>query len=265
MSIYDTVTARILADMKTAQSAGTNWVTGFSVPKNATTQAHYRGINHILLRAGHWATYKQWVSIGAQVKKGEKGTHGIYYARKENAEKQVSMIPCPFVVFSADQVDGYEIPALNEHERSIVPEVLINATGAKIEESLTDRAYYSPSMDYINMPSLAQFPSSDDYYSVLLHELSHWTGHKTRNNRDQSQEKEKYAFEELVAELGSAFLMAHLGLSMPETPRPDHAGYLASWIKALGNDNKFIIQASSQAQKACDYILMSLEQAQKVA
>ena len=176
------------------------------------------------------------------------------------------MMAKAYFVFNADQVDGIEKAEPTQDEiRTNMVDVLAEVdsfmlrTKADIRTGMA-QAFYNPNGDYINMPERDLFTGSETssptetYYSTLCHELTHWTGHAKRLDRLGTCKKGEYAFEELVAELGAAFLCADLGIA--SLPRPDHAAYIASWLKALKNDSKFIFQAASQAQKALDYVQM---------
>jgi antirestriction protein ArdC len=188
------------------------------------------------------------------VRKGSKGVPVIYFSplevqdRVTNEVKKIPMLKT-YTVFNADQVDGLELPAPAErtmNESIASCEAFIKAQRAIIKHG-GNRAFYVPSADYIQLPELDQFKSSADYYATSLHELSHWTGHESRLNRDFSGRfgNEAYAFEELVAELGSAMLCAHNKID----GQLQHANYIASWLKVLKDDPKNILKASALAQK----------------
>lgn len=247
-------------------------------PRNAVTKQGYRGINILSLwlsaekhgfTHGLWASYRQWLDAGAQVRKGEKGTLVVFY-------KEFSVDPNPDVadddgsrrvaraswVFNASQVDGFTLPAIPDLppiEREAKAEAFIAATGADIRHG-GDMAYYRPSTDHIQMPDERLFVGSklstrtEDYYSVLAHELTHWSGAETRLNRLLNDRfgDASYAMEELVAELGAAFLCADLGIS--HTPRPDHAAYIANWLQVLKSDKKAVFTAAAKASEAVQYL-----------
>lgn len=291
-SIYDTITLTIIDALEKAQ-AGTwsmPWHSdsdgkALSMPINAVSKKAYRGSNILQLwgvghmrgyQSGIWATYKQWQGLGAQVRKGEMSTQIAFYKKMTYTDKTDSddianektkqfLMAKAYHVFNADQVDGYALEVAEETKRQNLVERLeavecfMVATKADIRHN-EPKAYYSPMGDYINMPKPDTFIGSktssatECYYSTLCHELVHWTGASKRVGRLFGVGRTEYAIEELVAELGAAFLCADLGIA--STPRPDHAAYIASWLKALRNDNKFIFQAASTAQKACDYAHM---------
>lgn len=282
-NIFERVTARILEQMEAAAGDWTKpWIpVDFGGATNALTGVAYKGGNSFilgLLGGGYWATYRQWQTLGAQVRKGEEGVQCIKWVNYQQEVPQTTgdslsfngMFPNCFTVFSAAQVDGWQAPPppepMPECERMAMADAIVAATGASIRQQRQDRAYYAPAPDYISLPALDQFASSEDFYSVLMHELTHWTGHSSRLDRLKTNgtgKRSDYAFEELVAEIGAAFLLAGCGLSVE--PRQDHAEYLASWIKYCKTEPNLIISAASQAQKAFDYIVAFSQPAQEAA
>ena len=265
MTRFDDVTRQIKAQLE----AGTRpWIKpwnggGMPLPQRCNGE-HYQGINIILLwmmgrTAPTWMTYNQAKQLGGQVRRGEKGTGICYTAPVTTKEDETYRVYKWYTVFNAEQIDGlppqyYPQPVQDfvNTDKLIMPaEKLISDTGADIRHGEA-KAYYVPAHDYINMPEFGEFRSALDYYSTMFHELVHWTGHKTSMDRKFSRNKTDYAIEELVAEMGSAFLMAHLGLEA--TVREDHASYLAHWLKALDNDSKFIFSAASAASQAVTHI-----------
>lgn len=241
------------------------------LPKNALTNNHYNGINTVSLwcmsmPSSTWATYRQWAELGAQVRKGERGSTIIYYSTFERDEGDETK-RVPFIkhssVFNASQVDGWqepETPRMPPIERLEAVDRFVAGTGADIHHG-GSVACYVPSLDIIRMPDETRFFDTDgrteSYYSTLCHELTHWTGHERRLHREGGKRfgDTDYAFEELVAELGAAFLCARLGIT--QEPREDHSAYIANWLKALKSDKRFIFSASAQAQLAVDYLLQS--------
>lgn len=246
------------------------------MPTNATTGHEYRGVNVLNLWAtatlfnfpsGQWATYKQWQDTGAQVRKGAKGAVVVYYStfkrvdRESGEERDVPFLKHSHV-FNAAQVDGWtgqqvERPALAE--RIDGAEAFVTATGATIDHGL-GRAFYVPSRDVIGMPDRDTFrdtPTStatEGYYSTLFHELTHWTGHESRLSRAKARRfgDATYAFEELIAELGAAFLCAKLGVTA--SPRLDHAQYIAAWLQGIKDDPRALFRAASDAARAVDWL-----------
>lgn len=271
-NIAQTITDNVI---KALESGVPPWVkpwhsSGIDAPYNPVSKRYYNGINFIQLSmmpgsTHNWVTYKQAQSVGAQVRKGSVGVPVIYFSPLEVRDQvtdEVKKIPMlkTYTVFNADQVDGLELPApternMNETIQSC--EEFIKAQRARIQFG-GNRAFYVPSMDYIQLPALDQFKSSADYYATALHELSHWTGHESRLDRKISNKfgNEAYAFEELVAELGSAMLCAHNKID----GQLQHASYIADWLKVLNDDPKNILKAGALAQKILDYTTKSINQ-----
>lgn len=281
--VYEAVTSRIISAIEEGAGA---WQmpwhrSGGERPTNVRTGQRYRGVNVIALWAateaeryssGFWATYRQWQELGAQVEKGEKASLIVFWKQfereiedKSTGERQLkeTLFARASWVFNADQVAGWKAPmppVANPVEILHAADAFIEATGASIEHR-GDRAYYRPSTDEICMPDRGRFMGSATstataaYYSTLLHELTHWTGHEKRLARDLSGRfgNEAYAMEELVAELGAAFLCADL--SIANQPRPDHAAYIASWLEVLRRDTRAIFTAASKASQATEHLL----------
>lgn len=292
-TIYTDVTTKVVEALESGLATGEwnpPWRShGAGLPHNAVTGRAYTGGNTIALwiaeidheyTSSTWATYKQWESIGAQVRKGEHGTGLIKWvepsgkrdraARGDDAKKP-RLVPVGFTVFNAAQVDGYEVsaPETSEHAPIEHAEHFFHAVGANVTQHNEGRAFYSLGGDYIVLPPLADFHTVEGFYATLAHEHVHWTGAKNRLDRPgitargEDRTREVYAYEELVAELGSAFLGAILGIT-PEL-RDDHVQYLRSWLTALKNDNKLIFKAASAAQKAVDYLAAFSDEKVEVA
>lgn len=282
--IYQQVTNAIVEMIEAGKTGdGITWAQDAAkgMPYNFKTSAAYRGINTLILwnaarsngySSNAWMTYKQAAEMGGTVRKGEKGELCVFFKMlevtdKETEEEKEIPMASPFWVFNLDQIDGIEKPSVNtirnDWEQVEAAETILKASGAKIVEQ-GQKAFYRPSTDEITMPERARFADAKDFYSVALHELTHWTGAKHRLNRDFSGRfgSEAYAFEELVAELGSAFLNAEIGFVASQIP--NHASYIDSWLKVLKNDKRAIFTASSQASKAHNYI-MSFSQQQAAA
>lgn len=252
------------------------------IPENPTTKKQYNGINIPFLwfyqqeqgySSNHWASFKQWKDKGASVRKGEKGSTVVFYKtlliteKDENHNQVESKVPMlrMYKVFNADQVDGLEVEVTPPVTKSEILPILdadafCEASNVEIKHGGT-RAYYSLLRDYIQMPGKEFFndtknaTTTDNYYSTLFHELIHSTSHVDRLHRRCEKtipHKEAYAQEELVAELGSAFLCAQFNIA--QKAREDHAIYIKSWLKALRNDNKYLFKASAHAAKAVDYL-----------
>lgn len=238
----------------------------------------YTGINTIMLWATaaekgyaspYWMTFKQADSMKAHVRKGEKGTFVVYadkIVREEpTSDGQTETVQIPFLkqytVFNASQIEGlpegfYKLPEIknvNPETRIEELERFFEQTKAKIVTG-TEAAYVL-TRDHIEMPPFECFIDSPNYYATLAHELTHWTRHPSRLNRDFNRKKwgdEGYAKEELVAELGACFLGADLGFE--PVPQEQHAAYIQSWLQVLKDDKRFIVQAASHAQKAVEYV-----------
>ena len=247
------------------------------LPSNIASGADYSGINIINLwvtaqvhgfTTGTWGTFRQWREKGASVQKGQKSTAVIFYKQvtrdRTDGEDETYRVLKYFNVFNADQVDGYDPPALagsaEPVDRIAVIDAVIAKAGANVREAGA-QAYYSPTDDQITMPESGRFfdtasgTRSKNYYAVLLHELTHWTGHPSRCARDLRNRfgDAAYAMEELVGEIGSAFFCARFGIS--SSPREDHAQYLGNWLFVLKGDKKAIFTAAAKAQAAIDFVL----------
>ena len=280
--IYRTVTEKIMEAIRDGAPAfKMPWHTAdasTAMPVNAATEATYRGINVLSLwveameknySSGFWASYMQWQDLGAQVRKGERGASIIFYKpldvadQQEGAEKQLR----PFVakvskVFNAAQVEGWTPPLPLQapaFEKVSQVEALVAATGARVRTGFAV-AKYRRDLDDIEMPSPGWFIGTatssplQSYYAILLHELTHWSGASHRMDREFGKRfgDNAYAMEELVAELGAAFLCSMLGIA--NEPRPDHAAYVASWLEVLDKDSHAIFTAANRAQLAVEYL-----------
>jgi antirestriction protein ArdC len=264
MSVYDTVTEQIVKELE----AGTPpWTQSWQprLPKNLISLKEYRGINVLLLwvvarkkgyRNPFWLTFKQAGDVGGTVKKGEKATWIVYAAKvkKEDeggAEHEYSFLKW-YYVFNLEQTEGIPIEAPSVKPIEEV-EAFIEAIGANVIHGNT-RAYYLPKFYQIHLPDPEDFKTMADYYSIALHEHTHWTGHPSRLNQPLVTKfgSEEYAEEELVAELGSAFLCSHL--QVPIKLREDHAAYIKSWIRILKEDRRAIFTAARKATEAAAYL-----------
>jgi len=239
----------------------------------------YRGINVLTLwseaiEKGYaspmWMTFKQALELNAHVRKGERGSLVVYADKitctdtdRETGEEAERAIPFMkgYTVFNVEQIEGlpehyYAKPApRSETEQRIArAESFFAATGATVRHG-GNMAFYAISHDRVQMPPIEAFRDAESYYATLAHEMTHWTRHPSRLDRDFGRKRfgdEGYAMEELVAELGSAFLSADLELT-PEI-RDDHAAYIASWLKVLKEDRRAVFTAASHAQRAADYL-----------
>jgi antirestriction protein ArdC len=279
--VYARVTAKIIADLEqgvrtwqrpwSAANADGNIIR----PLRATGQP-YRGVNVLLLwseaidkgyTAPMWITYKQATTLGAQVRKGEHGSLVVYANsfiktatddQGNEADRKIAFMK-GYTVFNVEQIDG--LPAhyatkaepAQPVERIEQAEAFFTATGATIRHG-GNKAFYAPALDFVQMPPRESFRDAESHAATLVHELTHWTSHPTRLARELGKRfgDHAYAAEELIAEMGAAFLCADLGIT-PEV-RDDHAAYLAHWLQVLKADNRAIFTAASQAQRAADYL-----------
>ncbi|MCI5111611.1 MAG: zincin-like metallopeptidase domain-containing protein [Marivita sp.] len=246
----------------------------------------YRGINTLMLwmtaqqkgfEAAHWFTFKQAKEKGGAVRKGEKSTLVVFYNTHETEDRVTGEeIKVPYLrgyrVFNADQIDGlpdeyYQTAAAEAHDFGTLTNPILEAffaeTGAKIETTEQPKAFYHHSRDVIHMPPVSTFFDADSYYATLAHETIHWTGHKSRLDRlGNGRDREEYAKEELVAEIGACILCATIGL----TPDFEQSGtYIDGWLNALRNDKRYIFRAASAAQKAVDFITVAQDAIQQIA
>jgi antirestriction protein ArdC len=283
IDVYTQVTDRIVAELE----AGVRpWIQPWTSSHGAGEVSRplrfngvpYRGINVVLLwlSALHrhyasplWMTYKQAIELDGQVRRGETGSLVVYADRftrrevNENGEEQESEIPFlkSYTVFNTEQIDGLPAqyyatssPDIGSVERIERVEQFFAQTKADIRHG-GGVPYYVQSADLIQMPILEAFKDANNYYATLAHEVTHWTAHRSRLDREFGRERfgdDTYAMEELVAEMGAAFLCADLGLTLE--PRHDHAAYIASWLKVLRNDKRTVFTAASHAQRAADFV-----------
>jgi antirestriction protein ArdC len=291
-SLYAEVTARVIAELERGRLP---WVQpwdsaacGCTMPANAATGRQYSGINVLILwaaviergyRLQRWLTFRQALSLGGHVRRGEKGTVVCYAdrftpraeeerARDEDREaRQVAFLK-RFTVFNVDQCEGLpeeltRLPKLPE-ERETIPhaDALIAATGADFRIGGSE-AFYSPAADFVQVPPQQAYRDQINWYRTALHELGHWTGHRSRLDRDLSGGlgSAAYAREELVAEMASAFTCASLAIQ----PTVRHADYVGAWLAVLREDEKAIFRAASLANKAADYLLAFAADAEREA
>lgn len=284
VSVYDIVTEKVLAQLEAGVAPWHRpWKASGGVPLSMSSGKAYRGINPFLLvctssAAGYtspyWGTYKQIVSLGGLVRKGEKGTLVVFWKQLKfddpNAPKGEKIVPMLryYNVFNADQADTLPAkyhPAEDEAVEEFDPietaeNIVANWKGRPLIAAPTngDRACYDRHRDRVEMPERKAFNSGDEYYSTLFHELTHSTGHKDRLARDTLLDSHffgdaNYSREELVAEMGAAMLSSVAGID--QVTLPNSVAYLANWMKALKGDSKLVVQAAGQAQKAADMVL----------
>jgi len=278
--IYARITNQIIDQLEAGVRPWTQpWTGGHPVTRPLRYDGTpYSGINILLLwsesssrgfASPTWMTFRQAMALGAHVRKGEKGSTVVYANQivrtetdhaGEEIEQRIPFLKA-YTVFNVEQID--DLPAVyrpaplepvNPDERLEAVERFFAGLGADIRHG-GSAAFYVPASDHVQMPPFECFETADDYYSTLGHEMTHWTRHPTRLDRDLGRQRfgdAGYAREELVAELGAAFLCADLGLALE--PREDHAAYIANWLEVLKVDKRFIVSAASHAQKAVDHL-----------
>jgi antirestriction protein ArdC len=282
--LYQNVTDRIVASLEQGVRP---WIKPWSAEHAAgritrplrANGIPYQGINVLVLWseavakgycAPIWMTFRQALELNAHVRKGEQGSTVVYASTftstgtdQESGEETEAAIPFlkSYTVFNVEQIE--ELPAqfhalaeprLDPVRRIERAEDFFAATGADIRHG-GGMAYYNIGADFVQMPPFEAFRDAESYYASLAHECTHWTRHQSRLDRDLGRKRwgdAGYAMEELVAELGSAFLCADLDLT-PEV-REDHAAYIANWLEVLKNDKRAIFSAAAHAQKAADYL-----------
>lgn len=280
--IYTRITNQIVAHLEAGLKP---WTQPWQSPQGAVSRPlrhngePYGGINVLTLWcssmergfcAPMWMTFKQALELGGTVRKGEKGSPVVFASSMSKTEadavtgdEQERNIPFlkSYTVFNIEQVEGLperfyaraEIQT-NPEQRIAEVEAFFTATGAVVRHG-GGRAYYAPGPDAIQMPEFVTFRDAHSYYATLAHESTHWTSHKSRLDRSFDCQKfgdEGYAREELVAELGAAFLCADLGIALED--RADHAAYIGSWLKVLKNDKRAIFSAAAHAQRAVAFL-----------
>lgn len=274
--LYQSVTDQIVSAL---QRGITPWQIPWSrdanpIAMNVVSERPYRGVNVLLLNLklllsgygrNRWLTYRQAASLGGRVRGGEKGVQILYYQlrqvpARDEADIADKVIPLmrAYTVFNVAQVDGLpQVPevvrAWEEHSRA---QALVDASGARVRHG-GDSAFYFPAEDRIQLPPMSCFADAGGYYSTLLHELTHWSGHPTRCNRQLGKRfgDDAYAAEELIAEIGSAFLCAFCQIS----GQLQHASYVDHWIKVMRKDARAIFVASTRAQQAADFLIGRLD------
>ena len=274
-NIYEEITNRIVKQLEDGVVPWHKpWSGVANGAYNRVSKKPYSLLNQMLLKHdGEYATYKQWSDLGGTVRKGEKSEIVVFwkiFQTEEIVNGKVEKKTIPLLkyisVFHVSQVDGIEPKNINPVEHKPVEEAekikndYVSRENIVIKELVTDNAFYSPMMDYIQVPCKEQFKDVMEFYSTLFHEMVHSTGHRDRLGRLDCNAKlasfgsEEYSKEELIAEIGSAFLMNHIGIETSKTFK-NSAAYIQSWLKVLRNDNRFIVSASSRAEKAMKYIL----------
>lgn len=291
--LYQKVTDEIIAALEKGVIPWVRpWREGESVvPMNALSGRFYHGINIPLLwnsaeqqgyESDRWLTFTQIRNTGGNIRKGEKSTLAVFYLPQQrevvdsngntvldadgNPKVTSYAVVREFRLFNLQQCEGlpeaFSQPVVMVDDPIAAAEQVVRQSAVTITHRRQNRAYYSPGRDCIIMPHPEQFTSREDYYGTLLHELTHATGHASRLSRDgittgnHTFGDPTYSFEELVAEMGSAFLCAHVGIQA----KLQHDSYIASWLKVLQQDKKTIFRASGLARNACEYLLERAQQ-----
>lgn len=275
--VYEVMTTRILENVDAAGKWKPVWrETGLMMPTNAVTKTRYRGVNVFSTWItclnkdypdNRWASFKQWNSKSCKIRKGEQGTPIIFFKTydktDDNGDKSEHVIARVTYTYNLSQVDGEYADQLRaenappaslatEAERITRIEEFLTQVGARIEDG--NHPCYVPSQDFIRMPPLTNFFTREHYYSTMFHEHIHWTGAKRRLDRNLQPRfnKHAYAAEELVAEMGAAFLSADFGIE--NAIQDDNESYLKGWLDLMKEDKRALITAASAASKACDYM-----------
>lgn len=278
--LYQEITNRMIAKLEAGTAPSVKgWNAGTGVPMNAVSNRPYSGINVLLFwlsadkgyKSPRYLTFKQAKEAGGTVRKGEHGTSVIFFKQLEirdpdakpgeiSSKNRTIPLLRGYTVFNVNQCDGLPdrikfgpgAGAVNPDTREELADAFIKATGADFREG-AGRPCYVPSKDFITVPAWSDFHSMPEYYAAAFHELVHWTGAKARLDRDLKSrfDKFEYAAEELVAELGAAFLCAEFGF---DNAHDNQAAYLANWLELLKSDKRAIFTAASKAQKAADYM-----------
>lgn len=275
-SVYEIITEQIIEQLENGVIPWQKpWTGTHSGAYNRISNKPYSLLNQMILKhGGEYATFKQWSDLGGKIRKGEKSEVVTFWKiqpyeeENENGEKVIKQIPLLryYNVFHISQVDGVEpkeqlkisnLEPIEEAEK--IKTDYMNREHLKIFEKVTNDAFYLPIQDYIQVPCKEQYQDIEEFYSTLFHEMIHSTGHKSRLNRSDMQGivrygSEKYSKEELTAELGSAMIINILGIETEKSFK-NSSGYIQDWLQVLKNDNKFIVSASSRAEKAVKYIL----------
>jgi len=271
-SVYQVITDRIISLLESGTVPWHRpWKGGSQAPRNFISRKAYRGINFFLLNAAgftspFWLTFKQVQSLEARVKKGEKSFPVVFWKileEDENGESKKFSFLRYHSVFNVAQCEGVAVPASPEINGQFEPIEQCERVVSQMPRRPTiehggGRAYYSPLQDRVNIPEAKAFESSEAYYATMFHELTHATGHVSRLNRKEVSDpiqfgSNPYSREELVAEMGAAFLSGHCQIE--NTTIDQSASYIQNWLERLREDRKLVVHAAAQAQKACDFIL----------
>jgi antirestriction protein ArdC len=272
VNAYDRITGQIIALLeKGTVPWHRTWKASTGWPRNLITHRPYRGINVLLLHcmsyeSPNWLTFRQATMLGGTVRKGEKACPVVFWKRltvgeKDDSEKRQIPLLRYYSVFNLAQCDGLKnVAAPNGAELApSKPEDIVTNMPQRpaIKDGFT-RAFYSLREDYVGMPARERFSRNEEYHATLFHELAHSTGHESRLNRSTLTEQagfgsDPYCKEELIAEIGAAFLCGHAEIA--ERTIDNSAAYVAEWLKRMKDDTKLIVHAAAQAQRAADFVL----------
>jgi len=271
MDLYQEVTNRIMDQLDSGIIPWHKpWIASGGAVSHITGKP-YSLLNQMLLgKSGEYVTFKQCQQEGGKIRKGEKASMIVFWKwieEKDPDTEEVRKIPFLryFNVFHIDQCEGltakharqFPNTATADQAAEDIISGYLQRSGVKIHHESGNQAFYSPSTDRITLPLLAQFRNTAEYYSTAFHEAVHSTGHKTRLDRLEKTAffgSQAYSKEELIAEIGAAALVNHAGLETPDSFR-NNAAYIQSWLQVLRNDKRFIVSASTKAEKAVNMIL----------
>ena len=267
MDVYQIITQQIINSLETNEIPWKRtWIS--KLPTNLVSKKPYSGINLLLLAISstdsYFVTYNQAKKLGGSVKKGEKSHIVIFWKlldrEVENASGIRETVSKPFLryyrVFGFSQTEGLQLPEVHNNEQIVSCQELIDSNNPTVAPG---EPSYVPFKDCIHMPDLSAFKSSEDYYATFFHELGHWTGHKSRLNREEINGRTHfgttdYSKEELTAELTASCLCSTLGIQNDAIIENEQA-YIKGWLNALNSDSNFIISASSKARKATEFLM----------
>ncbi|MDO8508558.1 MAG: zincin-like metallopeptidase domain-containing protein [Nanoarchaeota archaeon] len=274
-AVYQIITERVISLLEKGTVPWHKpWDGGNAVPRSLVTNKPYRGVNAFVLGSAgyespYWLSFKQARERDGIVRKGERGSPCVYWNwinKNEDNSHQARRIPFLryYTLFNVEQCEGIPYPKnVEKHVNNFTPIVDCEQTveAMPLRPSIQhggQTAFYRPLDDLVNMPCKEHFEASADYYSTLFHELSHSTGHESRLSRPGVMSRtlfgsNEYSKEELVAEMGAAFLCGHCGIE--NRTIDNSAAYIRTWLENLKRDNRLVVQAAAQAQKSTDYIL----------
>ena len=280
MKVYEIITNRIIEKLEAGIIPWHKpWHSLDTIPKNLISKKEYRGINVFLLamqryESPYWLSFKQAQGLGGNVRKDEKGTPVVFWNWINQTDDEGNESNIPFIryytvynIAQCENIDAGKIPAIlsvhnNSDHIAECEAIIANMPNCPEIQQGKQRASYNPLSDIISMPRFGCFDSAETFYSTLFHELIHSTGHESRLKRLNINVSrfgdDEYSKEELVAEMGAAFLCGFAGIE--DITLNNSAAYVQGWLKSLKHDKKLVIMAAAQAQKAADYILRTTDQ-----